>query len=282
MTSASPFDGGLKGISIPSCPSVLARLMDELRHPHTSVKRISALIGEDVGLSAAVIKSANSPLIGNRRQISSIDEAMQLLGFGMVSNLAQEALLHNAMSGAAASLERFWDNSRFTAAAAAQLARATGAVKPETAYTFGLFHDCGIPLMVQRFEGYKHLLGQANLVTDRWFTAVEDEALGTNHATIGYFLARSWGLADAVCHGILSHHDYSVFTAENDLDNEARTLIAVNAVAAYVAGTHLRTRNDSEWEKARQPVAHYLGYATSDLEDLAEDLIYKLSQQARA
>lgn len=281
-TKLNPLDGALKGMTIPSCPAILARLMDELCQPRVSTKRIAALIGEDVGLAAAVIKSANSPLLGVRRQIASLDEAMGLLGFGMVANLVQETLLQRAMSGAGTSLERFWDNSRCTAAASAQVARATRTLKPETAYTFGLFHDCGIPLMVQRFEGYKQVLGEANQTTDRWFTTIEDEALGTNHAVVGYFLARSWGLSDAVCQGILCHHDYSVLEAESDLDNETRMLIAVNAVATYIAGTHLRSGSDAEWDKARLPAAHFLGYAPDDLDNLAEDLVYKLDQQTRS
>ena len=269
----------LKGVSIPSCPAVLGQLMDELRQPQVSGKRIAALIGKDVGLAAMVVKSANSPLFGGGRRIASIDEAIRLLGFGMLANLVQEALLRSAIAEPGAALERFWDNSRYTAAASALIARKTGCARPETAYTFGLFHDCGIPLLVKRFPDYKRILGTANQATGRWFTDVEDEALDTNHATIGYLLARSWGLTDAVCTGILCHHDYSVFAPDSGLEVEAQTLIALNLVAEYVAGTHLRTRRDAEWDKGREAVARFLGYAPTELDDLADDLLYALDRQ---
>lgn len=126
---------------------------------------------------------------------------------------------------------------------------------------------------------YKRILATANQATGRWFTDVEDEALDTNHATIGYLLARSWGLTDAVCTGILCHHDYSVFSPDSGLEVEAQTLIALNLVAEYVAGTHLRTRRDAEWDKGREAVARFLGYAPTELDDLADDLLYALDRQ---
>ncbi len=272
----------VKGVNIPSCPAVLAQLMDELRQPQVSGKRIAALIGKDVGLAAVVVKSANSPFFGCGRRIGSVDEAIRLLGFGMLTNLVQEALLRSAIAEPGAALERFWDNSRYTAAASALIARKTGCARPETAYTFGLFHDCGIPLLVKRFPNYKQVLGTANQASDRWFTDVEDEALGTNHATIGYILARSWGLTEAVCQGILCHHDYSVLVEEATLEPESRTLIAVNVVAEYVAGTHLRTRRDAEWDKGREQAAHFLGYPVTELEDLADDIIYSFDRNTNA
>lgn len=272
----------LKGVSIPSCPAVLAQLMDELRQPQVSGKRIAALIGEDVGLAAMVVKSANSPLFGSGRRIGSLDEAIRLLGFGTLTNLVQEALLSMALAAPGAALERFWDNSRYTAAASALIARKTGCARAETAYTFGLFHDCGIPLLVSRFPNYKQILGVANQATERWFTEVEDEALDTNHATIGYILARTWGLTENVCAAILCHHDYSVLIEDSSLEPESRTLIAVNVVAEYVAGTHLRTRRDAEWDKGRAPAAHILGYPVAELEDLADDIIYSFDRQGSA
>mgnify|MGYP000844072537 FL=1 len=268
-----------KGIDIPSCPGILAQLMDELRQPQVSGKRIAALIGQDVGLAAVVVRSANSPYFGSGRRIASIDDAIRMLGFGMLANLVQEALLRSNIADPGAALERFWDSSRCTAQASAMLARRTGIARPETAYTFGLFHDCGIPLLVKRFPDYKRILGTANQATGRWFTDVEDEALDTNHATIGYLLARSWGLTDAVCTGILCHHDYSVFSPDSGLEVEAQTLIALNLVAEYVAGTHLRTRRDAEWDKGREAVARFLGYAPTELDDLADDLLYALDRQ---
>jgi HD-like signal output (HDOD) protein len=268
----------LRGVTIPSCPAVLTELMAELRKPLTNGKRVAQLIGEDVGLASVVVRSANSPLMGVARKIGSVDEAVRLLGFGPLTNLVQEALLRSVIATKDASLERFWDNSRYTAAASAQLARQIGGTRPETAYTFGLFHDCGIPLLVQRFPEYKQVLRLANQTPGRWFTDVEDEALNTNHAVIGCILARSWGLTDTVSQAILCHHEYSVFADPAGLEAESCTLIAINVIAEHVAGTHLRTVEDAEWNKAREGLAALLGYTLTELDDIADDLLYWLDE----
>ncbi len=50
-------------------------------------------------------------------------------------------------------------------------------------------------------------------------------------------------------------------------------------MAEHVAGTHLRTRRDTEWDKGREAVARFLGYAPPELDDLADDLLYALDRQ---
>lgn len=275
----SRLEEALKGVTIPSCPAVLTELLGELRKPQANGKRIAQLISQDVGLAAMVVKSANSPLFGSSRQIGSVADAIKLLGFASVSNLVCEGLLRSAIGTQDASLERFWDSSVHTAAVSAELAARLGGTSRETAYTFGLFRDCGIPLLVQRFPDYKKVLGLANASTDKVFTDIEDDALSTNHAVVGYFLARSWGLTDTVSQGILCHHEYGVLEDPAGLSVESRALIALNVLAERIVSQLLRVREDMEWVKASAQVAGFFGVSVADLDDLAEDMLYQLDSR---
>ena len=268
----------LRGITIPACPAILTRLMTELKSPLISHKKIAHLISQDVGIAAIVIRTANSPLIGGGHRVASIADAVNMLGFNSLANLVREALLRTSISSENASLERFWDSSRYTAIANKRVAGIVGRVNPDTAYTFGLFHDCGIPLLMQRYPDYKNVLREANQNSERVFTDIEEAAIGTSHAILGYYLARTWGLADAVTQGILNHHDYAQIEDPRNLNSEAHRLIAVNVVGEYVASTHLRTVQDAEWSKAHDIIALCLGYAPSDLDDIADDLIYQFDE----
>lgn len=274
----SRIEEALKGVSIPSCPAILTELLGELRKPQANGKRVAQLISQDVGLAAMVVKTANAPLFGSSRQIGSVADAIKLLGFNTVSNLVCEGLLRSAIGTRDASLERFWDSSVHTAAVSAQLAGRLGGSSRETAYTFGLFRDCGIPLLVQRFPDYKQVLGRANDCADRAFTEVEDEALSTNHAVVGYFLARSWGLTDTVSQGILCHHDYALLEDPVGLAVESRALIALNVFAEHIVSHHLRLRQDMEWIKAAERVASFFGTSIDELDDLADDILYQLDR----
>jgi len=272
----------LKGISIPSSPAVLTELATELRKPLVNNKQIAHIIGKDVGLAAIVIKSANSPLFGSTRRISSIADGINLIGFGTLTNLVYEGLLRSHITTHEASLERFWDNSAHAAGVSSELADIMGDTSPDTAYTFGLFHDCGIPMLVQRFPNYKDILRQANESRDRSFTTVEEETISTNHATIGCLLARSWGLPETVSTGILCHHEYDVLLDPQGLADESLTLIAISALADYITGQHLRLRQDMEWLKAAQKVATYFGRSPQEIEDIADDVLYRLDKKAHA
>ncbi|MDR3086387.1 MAG: HDOD domain-containing protein, partial [Azoarcus sp.] len=110
---------------------------------------------------------------------------------------------------------------------------------------------------------------------DKVFTKIEEEAIGTSHAILGYYLARTWGLSDAVTQGILNHHDYAQLEDPCNINSEAHRLIAVNVMAEYVASTHLRSIQDEEWLRARDAVSICLGYVPSDLDDIADDMIYQ-------
>ncbi len=273
-------DEVLKGITIPSCPAVLTQLMNELRKPMANSKNVAQLIGKDVGLAAIVIKSANSPLFGGRRQIGSIADAIKLIGFGSLTNLVYEGLLRSAIRVPDASLERFWDNSAHAAALCAELASRLGGASRDAAFTFGLFHDCGIPMLVQRFPDYKTVLREANLSLDRSFTAIEDAALSTNHAVVGYLMAKAWGLPASVAEGILCHHDYGVLLDANGLADESRALIAISALADHISGRYLRAQQDCEWHKAEHAVSHYYGRSPQEIGDLVDDLLFRLDENA--
>jgi len=268
----------LRGVTIPACPAILTQVMDELKSSHTNSKKIAELVSQDAGISAVVTRVANSPLFANGRRIPSIADAVKTLGFDSLTNLVREALLQNTINTSNASLDRFWDNSRYTAIAGKRLASIVGKVNPDTAYTFGLFHDCGIPLLTNRYPEYKNVLREANKSTGRVFTDIEEETLGTNHAIIGYYLARAWGLSDAITHGILDHHDYAQLEDPRNINSEAHHLIAINVMAEYAASTHLRTVQDTEWTQAREAISVCLGYAASDLDDIIEDQVYQFDK----
>jgi HD-like signal output (HDOD) protein len=85
------------------------------------------------------------------------------------------------------------------------LARSLRGVPPDEAYTYGLFHNCGMPLLMQRFPGHRDTVMRASLGADVPITKMEEDETGTSHAILGYFLARSWMLPDHLCQTILFH-----------------------------------------------------------------------------
>lgn len=273
----------LKGIDIPPCPAVLDALSREMKSPDANIVRIGRLISQDVSLAAGIMKIANSPFFQPARQVGSINEALAFLGIGEVFNLLIKEVLKKSISDdRELPLARYWDSAAYTAAACAQLALVLPGTHRDNAYCFGLFHDCGIPILMRRYADYRDTLQLANADGRRDFTRVEETRHGTNHAVIGHLVSRNWGLAPAVSQAILCHHDYTVFEQHDDLPQESLALIALNLIAEHVVSLYLRDKIEGEWERGRHLAADFFGLSQSYLNDLVNDLLYRIDVRQAA
>lgn len=257
----------LSGIVIPPRPTIVTAILEERARESPDLRRISTLIAADVALAAAVLKTVNSPLYGLRRQVSAIDQAVSLLGMSTIATLVTGLALR--ASAPAQGLDRFWDGAARTALVSAFLAKQLGCVTPSDAHLFGLFRDCGIPLMLARFEDYKDTLRLANCEARRAFTDVEDERHATNHAVVGSLLATNWNLAEVMRAAIRSHHELGVY--QSALPPQAMNLIAVGVLAEHIENGYSRLSAGNEWEKMGEATLAHLMMDTQALTELTNE-----------
>lgn len=269
----------IKRFDVPPCPTVISELQAELGKENSSPVRIARLISRDVGLSGAVMRLVNSPAFHAGTEVASISEALSILGADRVFDLVVGELLRKSIgSDHGLRLDRYWDSAACCAETCAAIADRLPGTTRETAYCFGLFHDCGIPLLMRRFPDYRQTLQAANSEIGLGLIAMEEQRHNTNHADIGYLLARTWGLSEVLCEAIRSHHNYEVLDPRRHahLPDEACTLIAVNAIADHVTSLHLRTREEGQWPAARGCVAAFFGLGSDGLDDLVDDLLHDM------
>jgi HD-like signal output (HDOD) protein len=265
----------IRNIGIPSRPSILHRIEKEMHKDEPDFHLLSEIIATDVGLSASVIKVANSPFFGFGKKVRSVSEALLVLGLKMTVQMVAGIALQQTFPHVP-SLERFWDTAARTARVSgwfAQQRRRQLTIRPDDAYTFGLFRDCGIPLLMIPFPDYAALLARANTEPDRIFTAVEDEAMAINHAIVGSELAEDWLLPEDVSLAIRYHHELSAVAegAESILPLSSRQLIAVAQTAEYLIQVCTGRNQTQEWNKLGAGCLRILGLAETDLVELASD-----------
>lgn len=268
------FERTLIDVGIPPCPAILTRFMDEAGKDEPDFNRLAAIIGSDVGISAGLIKTANSPYFGMRQRVRSVNEALTVLGLKASSRAVAGIILRNSFPNVP-NLERFWD-------ASARIARLSGwlaqqlrirGLMAEDAYTYGLFRDCGIPVLLRRFPGYEKVLAAANADATRSFTAVEDAGIPTNHAMVGCILAQSWWLPEEICLAIRNQHDLTALeSAGSDLPMLSRRLIATAQLAEHIVQRQLGLSLTQEWQK--------LGAACLQILDIGEDRLEELYAEA--
>jgi HD-like signal output (HDOD) protein len=264
------FERTLLDVGIPPCPVVLDRFMAEVRKDEPDYTRLASIIGSDVSLSAGLIKTANSPYFGVRQRVRSVNEALTILGLNTASRAVAGIILRKTFPNVP-NLERFWDASARVARLSGWLAQQLEirGLRAEDAYTFGLFRDCGIPVLLGRFPGYQAVLDRANHDAQVSFTEIEEEAIPTNHAMVGCILAQSWWLPEEICRAIRSHHDLRSLTqASSDLPMLSRRLIAVAQLAEHILQHQLGLSQTQEWCKLGEACLQLLDMDEARLEAL--------------
>ncbi|MBA4288908.1 MAG: histidine kinase [Pseudomonas sp.] len=269
----------LQGISVPPQPQIMVDLQMEQVMPNPDLRAIAKLISQDPGLSGALLKLVNSPFFGLANRIASIQQAVNLLGCNTVINLINAQSIRGELTDEAiVNLNRFWDTAQDVAMTCLTLAKRIGYRSPDEAYTLGLFHNCGIPLMLKRFPNYMDVLEQAygNANEQHRVVDTENDLLNTNHAVVGYYTAKSWNLPLHLCEVIASHHNaLAIFTEDSGRDAQLKTLLAILKMAENICDTHriLGNQNeDREWQSIEQLVLEYVGLSEYDFENLRESI----------
>ncbi len=257
----------LKTISIPPCPAVVTALLEEARRPEIDFHKIIRLISGDLSLAASMMKTANSPFFALRYKVETVQQAATVLGLKNVVSIVKGLALQRALSPKGVSMERFWERSNYHAMVSARLARRVPGVTREDAYTFGLFHDCGIPILMQRFADYKDTLALANRSAKPiWET--ENERHGTDHVAVGAMLARNWQLPALIIQATRLHHSFEILADEaSDIPDEVRGLTAISILADHLIACFLDMPDEAEWMAHGATALNYLGI---DEEELAE------------
>ena len=150
-----------------------------------------------------------------------------------------------------------------TALLCAKFARMLRGIAVDEAYTFGLFHDCGIPLLMRQFPRYESTLARANQGGDASFAAVEEADVGTHHGAVGYFLTRSWQLPDDFCRAVLWHHDTEVFE-DRSVDEPVRNFVGIAHIAEHIINRTLYDITGAEWERFAEHVLAHFGLGKED------------------
>ena len=240
--------GPLRDIVIPPCPELLVALRKEMGKADPEPHVIVDIAGRDVAMAASLIRTANSPFYARSRAVTSVTEAIGLLGVRATEKLLTAFLTRSAIRVNSPVLEHFWETSTRRAMAMAHIARELFSVDAELAYTCGLFYHVGIPILMQGVKGYAGTLAEALARQDRSFTDTENAAHRTDHAVVGALVARTWRLPEPIYKAVRLHHDFTVLRS-SAVSSEVRTLVAMALLADHLVAQHEGVTQGKEWEK---------------------------------
>lgn len=259
-------------LSIPPCPALLLEIMKAARQPDADTEKIAAAVKRDAAMTAALLQLANSPLSGIRHKITSVSQAISFLGMKATLNLLNNVALRQSMGGSSEKFAKFWERSSLCATVAARIARKVDHASPDDAYIAALFHDCGIPILIQHFPNYRETV-MAESYMGQDIHEVENAHFSTTHAIVGNMLARTWHLPQHICQSILNHHDSTIFTSNSDrIDEGIRKLVGIICMADAIVDEHFLQKNQ-EWEKIEADALACLGLSGTEFREMKDDLL---------
>lgn len=258
-----------QGIAIPPQPKVLIEIENLASQPKVNVKAVTQLIAKDPGLLAGIFKVVNSPAMGLSKRIESVETAISILGLQLVTNLVKSIAIRQALGGNSYGYERFWERSGDIAQIAAVIAKMRVTVcnvSPDQAYLAGLFHDCGVPVLMQRFPDYCKQLN--DMQTNEWPKLIaEDQQFNTDHCVVGYLVGKQWRLPEFILRGIRYHHEIE------SLSYPASTVVAILQMSTHIYNSINKNPDDVEWSTSWESTIDELGISADGLKEFEEEII---------
>lgn len=177
----------LNALKLPSLPEVTAQVQALAANPRSTAENLAAEILRDPGLTARLLRIANSPLLRGRMEVRTLSQAVTRLGFHYVRDLATALALEHAFEPESATARQLMRSiarrSRDVAAISHVLARHCTRLPPEQALLAGLLHFIGaLPLLVAVIDDAGHPADPAEI----------SAMLESRHAEIGVKLLQHW------------------------------------------------------------------------------------------
>jgi len=223
--------------SIFTMPSIAMQAYSVASDPESTLDDIVEKILLAPALTIKILKIVNSPFYGLSNKISSIKDAVVLLGTEEVINMAfglslSESFLNADLKGLM-NPNTLWRHSMGTALIAKYLCRNLSQFKDMGIFTAGLLHDLGKVYLIENFSQlYTTVLARAEESAVS-ISAVEQEILGMDHGKIGKSIGENWNLPDPLVHAAAFHHqpsaagEYSLFAAMIGFSDYLANMVAL-------------------------------------------------------
>jgi putative nucleotidyltransferase with HDIG domain len=206
-------------------PQIALKIARMIHDKDYNMREVSKEIKQDQVISAKIIRLCNSPFIGLKKKIDSIDRALVILGERLLLQLVVSASLElffsDAGQGYSLCKGGLFQHSLRTAMVAEELAKFTGKAPPDIAYTAGLLHDIGKVVLDQYMTSIYPFFYRRTQIDGVELCEVESEKLGITHTQAGELLADNWSLPDNLKNTIRHHH----YPEEATIDPELSHLV---------------------------------------------------------
>ncbi len=191
-------------------PTVVNEILKVINDPYASLDRLSRVILADQALTAKILKIINSAFYCMPMRVTTVSQAVPLLGVEKIKNLAMAISLSEGISRWSGlpglSRESLWLHGQASAVATKLLAEEIGYPVSEEAMIAGMLHDVAKALWTELFPERFTLALQE--IREGRMTPQDAETafLTIPHSTVGSWLLRQWCMPEVLQQAVAKHH----------------------------------------------------------------------------
>ncbi len=249
-------------VNFPSPPAVAQQIIDLAGTPDIDVAKVANAMSKDPGLTAKVLRIANSPLYMKQRKSENLRQALVVLGLNAATTLALSFSLigtYKAVKASGIDYTRFWRRALLGASAA----RVFGELKQQHAlediFLAALLQDIAVLAIDRVYPDF--YTGLPPHATHAQLIAHETERLGADHAELGAWLLGFWRLPEQLCRTVAGSHDPTGIGADTPVGLPARCVALGGDCAEMLLGDH----NSAAFNELSANAASWLKIPAEDL-----------------
>ncbi len=196
--------------SFPTLPTVYTTILEKIQDPKTTVKDLASILILDQSSTLKLLSIVNSSMFSIRSKVSSISQAISLLGFNEVRDtlltLSVLTFFKHVKSNRGFNIVELWKHSIAVGVISKLISKNLNLKSSDQFFIAGILHDIGKLLLIQVFgDQYINVLNEVSLKKVN-LNKLEIEKFGIDHTDAGVLIAQKWNMPDSLLDCIQYHH----------------------------------------------------------------------------
>jgi HD-like signal output (HDOD) protein len=265
---------------LPPMPHVASRAISMVENPDTTAQELTDLLSTDTALAARVLKIANSAMFSRQREITTLSQAIMLIGFKTLKGIIVAATLRQINKNFGTLERMVWENSMCTATCANLVCKKLKKRYIEEIFLLGLLHSLGQVVLLSKPETVKDCREVMKRIKEKNidFVAAEQEVMGFAHPLIGALVAKKWNFSAESCQVILHYRDpIDGARPESELDEKV-AIVQLSDIVSHLANVGHPEGYPDQRDQANLVAAH-IGFDAKASAQAVDELIAETAKQ---
>lgn len=196
---------------LPALSPVVNKVLTLINDGESNSRQVADFIQNDASLTSRILKVVNSAFYGFNQKITTVNQAVVLLGMQTVRSIILSASIIDMLKNADTMLDlkRLWERSLFSAVAGRKMARKIEHPNPEETFIACLLMDVGMLAQLHLHNGTYQTIMAGELHQGEDIVVAESRAFEFSHEKLGEAMLQKWGLPEVFWIPVRYHHDLS-------------------------------------------------------------------------